>query len=64
MKQIRINLESSEIVLPNKPKNNISLQISDNCDPEDVKQMANMFLTWYITHSIAPQPDVSAASKN
>ena len=55
-KQIIIKVNDSAIIQNNKPANAVSIDISTNCGPMDVKKMAAVFLNWYMQVSGAPIP--------
>ena len=55
-KQILIKINSSAIIQEGKPANAVSIDISTNCDPMDVKKMAAVFLNWYMQVSGVPLP--------
>ena len=57
--EILIKINESAIIQNKMPANAVSIDISTNCDPMDVKKMAAVFLNWYMQVSglpVAPPP--------
>jgi len=55
-KQMVLKMNNSEIIQNGKAASSVSIDISTNCDPNDVRMMVAVLMNWYMQNSPGPNP--------
>jgi hypothetical protein len=56
-KQIIIKMNNSAIIQQGKTASAVQIDISTNCDPNDVRMMCAVLMNWYMQNSPGPNPE-------